>query len=552
MYYHFDYVGGPRNYKWLNTNSISRVWEQMHLCYEHGVDRIWIVNVGDIKPMEFPISFFLDYAWNPAQWQASDLSFYSRQWAKQQFGAVYAGQIADLLLKYTMYNSRRKPEMLSPETYSIVNYDEGERVCNEYNKLLEEAGIIEGLLSGNYKDAFYQLVKHPIEACANLNNLYFAAAKNYLYAQQGRASANEMAKIVKLYFEKDSAIANYYNQMLAKGKWNHMMDQTHIGYTSWQQPEKNTMPNVKTLSVKKKAEMGIALDGSENCWPDTEESALLPLVDKYNQQTHSIEIFNRGTETFSFTISKDQSWVIVSQMEGTIGSGQTLDVSVDWTMIPTGDQNASLTINGSEGTKVSVGINVRNPLRPAQSEIIGFVESDGYVSLEAEHFISSTTNSIMHWQVIPALGRTLSGVTVLPTTIPAVLPGGQNPRLEYPIYFFSEGKVNVNVYISPTLNYYNAEGLKYGVSIDDEPPQIVSVHAGDTIPDWKYPQIWNMSVGDNIRILSTEHQLAESGLHTLKIWMVTAGVVLQKIVIDTGGLKPSYLGPPESFFRALL
>ena len=94
IYYHFDYVGGPRNYKWINTNNIARVWEQMHLAYEYGVKNIWIVNVGDLKPMEFPISFFLDYAWNANKWNEENLDDYYIQWATKQFGATYAKQIA--------------------------------------------------------------------------------------------------------------------------------------------------------------------------------------------------------------------------------------------------------------------------------------------------------------------------------------------------------------------------------------------------------------------------------------------------------------------------
>jgi hypothetical protein len=549
MYYHFDFVGGPRNYKWLNTNSISRVWEQMHLCYEHGVDRIWIVNVGDIKPMEFPISFFLDYAWNPDNWSAEEIPIYTQSWAEQQFGKKYAAPIAEVLIKYSRYSSRRKPEMLSPETFSLVFYSEAERTADEYNRLLEEAGIIERNLPAEYKDAFYQLVKHPIEACSNLNNLYFAAAKNFMYAKQGRASANDMAAIVKLYFDRDSEISDYYNKVMANGKWNHIMDQTHIGYTSWQQPDKNSMPEVKTISLPKKAEMGVAIEGSANWWPDTREPAILPLFDKYHQQTRKIDIFNRGIEPFSFKISCEQTWVKVSQIEGEIGRELTLEISVDWATVPADDQQTSIKISGSEGTQVVIGLKVRNPLKPAQSEIVGFVEEDGYVSIEAGHFTRALDDSIMSWQVIPGLGRTLSGVTVLPTTTPAIIPDVNSPRLEYPVYFFSEGKVKVHVYISPSLNFYNDEGHKYGISIDNEAPQIVSIHANDTIPDWKYPQVWNLSVGDNIRVLTTEHTLEGTGLHTLKVWMVTPGVVMQKIVIDTGGLKPSYLGPPESFFR---
>ena len=187
IYYHFDYVGGPRNYKWLNTNQISRVWEQMHLAYDYGVDRIWIVNVGDIKPMELPISFFLDYAWAPQNWPLEKLPDYTRLWATQQFGPEHAAEIADLLTKYTTYNARRKPELLGPETYSLVNFGEAQRVVDEYNTLAKEAEQVGKSLPSDAHDAYFQLVQWPVEACANLNELYFVVAQNRLYAKQGRA-----------------------------------------------------------------------------------------------------------------------------------------------------------------------------------------------------------------------------------------------------------------------------------------------------------------------------------------------------------------------------
>ena len=109
IYYHFDYVGGPRNYKWLNTNNLARVWEQMHLAWEYNARQIWIVNVGDIKPMELPTSFFLDYAWNPEKWNEDNLRSYYTEWASQQFGDEYAKEIGELLRKYSQLSSRRKP-----------------------------------------------------------------------------------------------------------------------------------------------------------------------------------------------------------------------------------------------------------------------------------------------------------------------------------------------------------------------------------------------------------------------------------------------------------
>lgn len=248
IYYHFDYVGGPRNYKWLNTNPLPRIWEQMHLAWEYNAREIWIVNVGDIKPMEFPISFFLDYAWNPEKIGAKDLQLYSEKFAEDQFGKKYAAEIANILSLYSKYNGRRKPELLDANTYSLTNYNEFERVTNEYNTLLQRAEKINDAISPEYKDAYFQLVLHPVKACANLTEMYYYTAKNKQAYEQKLAVANEYADRVKQLYANDSLITLQYHQ-LANGKWNHMMAQAHIGYTYWQQPPQQKMPEVKYVPV---------------------------------------------------------------------------------------------------------------------------------------------------------------------------------------------------------------------------------------------------------------------------------------------------------------
>ena len=256
IYYHYDYVGGPRNYKWINTTQIERVWEQMHLAYEHNADRVWIVNVGDIKPMEFPIEFFLDYAWNPEKWNADNLQDYYTEWAEKQFGSQFAEDIADMLRKYTKYNARRKPELLNIPVYNLTYFNEAEKIVEDYNLLAKKAKDLKQKLPQDYHDAFYQLVEYPIIASANLNELYLATEKNKLYATQGKVIANTYAKKVKELFVKDSLMTKYYHEELANGKWNHMMSQTHIGYDNWQQPRFNVMP--ETILVDENTEIEVA------------------------------------------------------------------------------------------------------------------------------------------------------------------------------------------------------------------------------------------------------------------------------------------------------
>ena len=541
IYYHYDYVGGPRNYKWLNTNQIERTWEQMHLAYAYGAKQIWIVNVGDIKPMEYPIQFFMDYAWNPDALPAERLPDYTRHWAEQQFGKEHAAEIAEIMTAYTKYNARRKPELLSPDTYNLVDYREAETVVADYNALAERAQHIYDAFPPESKDAFYQLVLHPVLACSNLSELYVTVAKNRLYAKEGRAETNSLAQKAQELFSKDSAISYYYNNIMAGGKWRHMMDQTHIGYTYWQQPDKNTLPAVKRIEVPVAAEMGVAIEGRSTSWPGDSTDALLPEFDRFNRQTHYIEIFNRGKNPFTFSVKIQKPWLKVSETRGSIDSEERLLVSVDWTKAPAGRQTAAITIAGPQSKRIIVHASINNPSSMKRDSVPEFVESEGCVSVEAEHYSKAVNASPVSWLKIPGLGRTLSAMTPVPVTSLPQSPGGTSPHLEYTMVLFDTGEVSVKAYLSPTLNFHNNQGLRYGISFDDEMPQVITINGDNS------NRTWEQWVANNINVTISHHTIHAPGFHTLKFWMVDPGVVLQKIVVDAGGVKPCYLGPPESF-----
>jgi len=563
IYYHFDYVGGPRNYKWINTNQIERVWEQMHIAYEYNARQIWVVNVGDIKPMEFPIDFFLDYAWNPEAISASDLPDYYRQWAEEQFGVEHANDIADILSKYTKFNARRKPELLDSATYSVTNYREAETVVAEYHSLVKKAEEIQSKLPPEYKDAYFQLVLHPAKAYAVVQELHATAGKNYLYYKQGRAATNELAAKAKKLFEEDSLLSYYYNNVLAGGKWSHQMDQTHIGYRYWQQPPFNVMPKVYTLDIPENSEMGIAIEGSESWQPADSGEAALPEFDSFNQQKYYIEIFNRGKTPFSYTIKTEKPWLKVSSTKGQIETESRLWVSVDWSKFrlvekkaPKDTNRVPITITGPNlpagkagKSKVVVQAIVHNVALPKGEKIDGFVESNGYVSIEAENYSNAVSKENISWLKIPNLGRTSSAMTSIPVTAQAQKPSGENPRLEYNVYLFHADTVTVRLFLSPSLTYHN-KSLQYAISFDDVEPQIVNMWNLTSVQDWKFPFAWAMAVSNNIVVNTTKQFVAKPGNHILKFWMVDPGVVLQKIVVETTGAKRSYLGPPESYQNA--
>lgn len=260
MYYHFDYVGAPRNSKWININPIPRIWEQMNLTYEYGVRKLWIVNVGDLKPMEYPITFFLDMAWNPEKFNAQNLQQHTENFCAQLFGSQYAKEAARILSLYAKYNRRVTPETLNAKTYSF-NYGEWERVVDEYNTLALDAHNLGFLLPATYRDTYDQIISYPVQACSNLYNMYYAQAKNHALAAKLDPEANQWADKVESCYLRDSLLSHYYNKVISNGKWNHMMDQIHIGYTSWNNPQKQIMPKVIRVPEKEKTYTFQEIDG---------------------------------------------------------------------------------------------------------------------------------------------------------------------------------------------------------------------------------------------------------------------------------------------------
>ena len=421
MYYHFDYVGAPRNAKWINVSQIQRVWEQMNLTYRHGVDRIWIVNVGDLKPMEFPISFFLDMAWDPDRFNAGNLMAYTYDWCRQQFGEAYAAEAAGMINRYAKYNHRVTPELLNDKTFSLIHYNELDSVVNDYKTLAMEASRLHYLLPDSLKDAFDQLVAFPINACANLYEMYHAKAMNdYCYERNDRR-ANDWADRVKACFRRDSLFTEHYNHSIAKGKWVHMMDQVRIGYSSWNEPAKAIMPNVRYLS---------------------------------------------------------------------------------------------------------------EPVAAPAAKV--FMETDGYIAMEAASYSAASSAPGVEWTEIPDLGKTVSAMTTLPPTVSL----GNNTAIEYKIRVKEKRQAKVIALFSPTLNFNGNRGLRYAISIDGGPETLVNFngHYKGELGQWQARRI--------IESVSLHNLLP--GDHTLKIRFLDQGIVLQRLLIDLGGLKPSYLGPRES------
>jgi Glycosyl hydrolase family 115/Gylcosyl hydrolase family 115 C-terminal domain len=582
LYYHFDYVGGGRNYKWVDTANLANTWEQLHLAHTTGINKLWVANVGDMKNEEQPLQFFLDYAWNPDALPAAAIPAWERQYAAQSFGPGPSAAIAGVLHDYAVLQSLRKPELLNraitvdpakdPATdpsavvyddqatpFSRVNYRELDTLTARWQALAARAERIGATLPAAAQDAYFELVLYQVRASANLYALRDAEFTNIAYAAQGRAATNDLADIAQARFAEDQALSATYNTRIAGGKWNGWQTQPHIDYgdiarygpnAPWQQPELNNValpdvifPALRRITVPAAADMGVAIDGSDAWWPAATGAAVLPAFSRFQTQpAQYIEVFNRGAAAFDYRIRAAVPWLRVSQDRGRVDKQVRATLRVDWSRAPHGTTTVPVTVTGA-GRTVTVRAVVENPVlrRPA-----GFVEAGGVVSIEAAHATGVHAGNGVTWARIPDLGRDVDGMTPLPATAPRQVPGGSSPHLDYTVTLTSGGPVDVWAYLSPRNNVLPTDGLSYAVSIDGETPRVVNVTRATGADDTTMNRQWERNTSNNVNMTVTTHLVASPGVHRLTFWMVDPTVVVQKLVLDAGGLRPSYLGPPES------
>ena len=236
MYYHIDMNGGPWNDRWINTTTAAKIREQLNLAYQTGIDRIWIINVGDLKPKEMPIDFIMHYAWNPDDYPADKIDQYMVDWARSIFGGEYAREIADIVTEYSKMNLERKPEVQRVGIYSVET-GEAQRMFDRWDELEKRTLSLSKKMPREMQDAFYQLVEYPAVASAGV-------AKIYLAATLGDSITMQML------FERDKQMTDKYNKVIAGGKWDGMMLDKHIGYRMWSMPNENTLPQVAKPSDK--------------------------------------------------------------------------------------------------------------------------------------------------------------------------------------------------------------------------------------------------------------------------------------------------------------
>lgn len=542
VYYHLQWLNGATTaYTWLNTTPPALIWEEMNKAWAYGARKLWVLNVGDIKPGEIGTEFFLDLACDPQRWRHDNIRAFLEQWAARDLDARFAPEIAALMEEHFRLGFTRRPEHLvqyrrdAPLRYSWFSHedynDEAQQRLDRYADIARRAQVVYDQLPRDRKDAFFQLVLYPVQCAALMNEKVICADKSTRLAARGRASAADYARKARAAAARIVELSDHYNtgQLIVSNKWNHMMSAAPGPWGN--QRHQFEMPPLSDFAGQGPALLDIAAEGGR-------DYAVADLS-VYTQGRRFVDLFNKGTGAIEWKATVSEPWVKLDQTQGRFTGEQRLWVSVDWDRAPKGREvQATIEISSGSGQRRIV-VPVFNPDTPARNAVTGFVQSHGCVSMEAEHFTRRQNRGGAGWEVIRGLGRSGDSVSVLPPTVPSRTEpadiAANSPSLEYRFFLLDAGDARLDIDCLPTKPTNPKRSTRVAVSLDDGVPEILSGPGGDVLA--------------NLRRLTTKMRIPSPGQHALRVWMVDPGVVLDKLVLDFASPKDSYLGPPESYRR---
>ena len=554
VYYHISYLGEPHDYLWLNTTPPALIYEEMKKAYDTGANRYWLLNVGDIKPGELGMKFFLDLAWDIDLFNYDNAYKFDADYLSSIFGNKYKDDLQDIMSTYYQLGFQRKPEAMGwgvewnssdsrerivNTDFSFINYNEAENRMAEYDRIANKSEKILEELPDKYKAAFYELVFYPVKGATLMNKKMLTAQQNRWYALQGRASTELYANKTQSYHDSIDSYTVHYNQML-NGKWSHMMSLAPGWVATYQ-----NMPPVNTTAISSGANMQIFIPGKDSDYGVTSLN-VLPCLNPYTKQKSFIELYNRGNKAFQWKASAKQEWINLDKISGKTLLQDRIILSVDWTKVPHGANiTGEIAITYGQKTE-TVYLPIFNPVSPSVNELKGmYVEDNGCVSINPGLYHRKQENKNITIHTIKGLGYENEciqlGEAVKPSQNTWKLT--ETPKVEYDFYTFSAGTVTIYTYALPLFPINTQRDTRYGVMIDDGVAHWVSTAAKEYSGQWKQNVVRNNAIG--IVNLNIE----KPGKHTLKLLCADPGMVIQKVIIDFGGMKRSYLGPRPTLVK---
>jgi len=551
IYYHISYWGRPHDFLWIESVPVSLIWEEMHKAYETNAKKIWIVNVGDIKANEIGMNFFLEMAWNPDQFSPDSLDSWYYRFAETQFGAKYADETGNLLKQYFQLNFSRKPEhmgwstvypdtRIQDPTLSLFHYgDEVQQRIEAYDKLEKQVEEIYAKMPRQLKDAFYQLVAYKVIGASNMNKKLLYAYKSREYAKQGRIIANQYADQANHAFEKIKAETERYNEQIAGGKWKNIISWQPRMLPVFDIPETGHVDPQQTVAG------GIVPESYSEPVNPMATTTSLPVFNAYTNRTYFVDIFSSGTELLSWKAETDQPWLKLSKKQGTTSGQDRIWISVDWDMISSNDTVQAKVIIELNDQSYPLAVKAIKPNWPLAGKK-WFVEDNGVVSIEAEHFSDANQHTGANWKLIEKLGRKSDAMGTFPVTVPPFEPDDLSnaPSLSYDFYSASSGDATLYFFCLPNHSINAHYELRFAVSIDGGKPIIVNAALKEAMNE--YNPEWQTHVLRAAAIPECKINIPQKGKHTLKIKMIDPGVVIDEFEIIFGKKEDSYFGSVET------
>ena len=546
LYYHIQWINGATSaYPWLNTMPPALMATELTRAWNHGVDRLWVLNVGDIKPGEIGMEFFLDMAWDPDRRKPQDVREFLAGWARRDLDPRFAGEIADLMMEYFQLGFTRRPEHLvqfkagEPLEYSWFSHelhnDEAGRRLERYAAIARRAREIHGEIPRDRADAFFQLVRYPVECAWLMNRKVIHADLSLRDAAAGRATARGHARIARESADRILALTETYNEDLvtAGDKWRHMMTATPGPWGS--QRHQFEMPPLSDYDGVGPPALQVVPEGGKD--------GVLADLSGFTRGRRFIDLFNTGKGAIKWRATASHPWLKPEAAAGEFTTGQRIWIRVDWETVPaTGHSTATLRFTSNAG-EAEVSVPVFKPAFPSRDEVHGHIESHGHVTMEAEHFSRRIDRGGASWRVVDGLGRVGAAVTVQPADLPSRTDEAgilaHSPALEYDLHVFHTGAVALHIDCLPTLPSSPDRGARLAVALNGGPPVILRTQARD-VPTGTLA---------NLRCWTLDLEITQPGDQKLTVWMVDPGVILDRLSLHTAKQGYSYLGPQESWHR---
>ncbi len=537
VYYHLSYWGVPRSYLWLCTTPPGMTRVEMMKAWDFDARRMWLVNVGDLKPHEIGAEFFLRLARDPESFRDFDQRAYLAEWAARDFGPEHATAIADLLEDYYRLNIVTRPEQLNRDRsgFDFVGKnghgDQAAARLKSFAALTAAANALYAQLPAEQQTAFYELVLFPIRASDLTNQKVLLAERSRLWAQQGRAAAKQIAAQAQAADDAIRTEIAFYNRENANGKWNYMFNPMATELLpDWAHDTQSIFlpPILSETNPPAQAGLGVALEGSSATLAASSPGRL-PNFNRATNRNRFIDVFNTGTTPLNWTATVSAPWIQLSQSSGSADARIT--VSIDWDHAPKNKKaSASITIAGADTTRtIQLEANPQPELDLATLPVN--ILDYGQLQIEAEAFAHRRDSfHTVGWRQVSDSNASGDGMQLQPVTTasldPAALPADA-PALTYTFYALEPGPVQIEVRCLPTHRITSEHpGLRYAISVNDEAPQILDLHANEYTPAWNANVVRAYSAG------TTQHTLAKSGPQTITIQMVDPGLILDQLVIQ--------------------